>query len=245
METRKLLETAKQAAIEAYNFLKKNRDYQKVLKNLDRDVKIKGDKESEKLIIDFLNKKTNFSIITEESGFLSNSNNKNIWIIDPIDGSLNYSKGIPFSAVSIGLWQDKKPILGVILDLNNKDMYSGIVGVGAWLNNLKINVSYKKSKSASIIATGFPIATNFSSNNLIRLVGLIKDYKKVRLFGAASISLAYYSCGKVDSYFEESIKLWDVAAGIAIAKGAGGLIEFSDYDEDYILNVNAKVNIKN
>lgn len=243
MKNKQLLNIAKKAALIASNFLQNSLDSKEVLNDLSRDVKIKGDKESEKLIIKFLREQTDFSIISEESGFISSKSENYTWIIDPIDGTLNYSKNIPFSAISIGLWDKKNPILGVIKDLNNNDIYSGIVGDGAWLNNKRIKISCKKNISDSIIATGFPVSTDFSKNNLNVLLDFLQKYKKVRLFGAASLSLAYYSCGKVDSYYENNIKLWDVAAGIAIAKSAGGDIEFTDYDKDFILNVNAKTNL--
>ncbi len=243
MENKQLLDIAKKAALIASNFLKKSHDSKEVIHDIVRDVKIKGDKESEKLIIDFLTKQTFFSVISEESGFIPNKNENYTWIIDPIDGTLNYSRNIPFSAISIALWNNKNPILGVIKDLNSNDIYSGIVGDGAWLNNKRIKVSFKKNISDSIIATGFPVSSDFSENNLNTLLDFLQKYKKVRLFGAASLSLAYYSCGKVDSYYEKNIKLWDAAAGIAIAKSAGGDIEFTDYNKDFVLSVNAKTNL--
>lgn len=214
----------------------------KIEKNLSKDVKVFADKMSEKVIINFLNESTNFSILSEELGYIDKSS-KYTWIIDPVDGSVNFSRDIPFSAISIGLWEKNKPILGIIYDINNNDVYKGIVGEGSWLNNKPIYTKIVTNVEDAIICTGFPIATDFSDHGIKDFINQIKGFKKTRLFGSASLSMAYLAKGCVDAYYEKNIKIWDVAAGIAIVIAAGGRVEFSKIDSSFKLNVKASGNL--
>ena len=239
MDIEKLLKTACSAAKAGHlAIFDEKTNNQKVEKDLDRDVKIYADRKSEKAIINFLSAQTTFSILAEESGWKENKSDY-IWIIDPIDGSLNFSRDIPLSCISIALWKNNKPVLGVIFDFNHNNLYTGIVGKGAWLNGKEIKVNNINHFSDAILCTGFPVSTDFSAAGISEFVEEIRKYKKVRLLGTAALSLAFVACGKADAYKENNIKLWDVAAGLAIVKSAGGIIEYTTTVNDKVLNVTA------
>jgi len=225
-----LLDLAIDCAFNAYRSIANDiSQYQKVEQDLDRDVKIAADKKLESFIIEHLIKETQFSILSEETGAVtkSSSNSKYHWIIDPLDGSLNFSRGIPVSCISIALWKDMEPLLGVVYDFNHNETFSGIVGEGAWLNNKPITVSNITEISKAVLCTGFPVSTDFSMKSIFKFSEKIREFKKVRLLGSAALSLAYVACGRADIYFENDIKIWDVAAGLALVKAAGGVVKYS------------------
>lgn len=199
----------------------------KVIYSKGKDIKIATDLKADALLKKILMKKVNLPIFSEEDVSHGSLDNKLIWVVDPLDGSLNYSRNIPLSAVSIALMKNKISILGVIYDFHRKELFSGISNKGAWLNGKKIGVSKTKEKSQAILTTGFPSDTSYKTRDLRKYVSFVQNFKKVRLFGSASLSLAYVACGRVDAYFEKDIKIWDIAAGLAIVKGAGGKCKIS------------------
>ncbi len=239
MNNHDILKIGISAVKEAYKILSSSKFSSEIIKKTDHDVKIRGDLESEKVIINYLTNKTEFKVLSEESYNDLDYEDDYVWIVDPIDGSVNYSRKIPFYAISLALWKKNKPILGIIYDLSNDDLYSGIVNEGAWLNSKKIKVSNCKKLSNAIMATGFPVSSNFSKKNILEFVDLVKCCHKVRIFGSAALSMSLLSSGKLDSYLENSIKIWDVAAGIAIVKAAGGCFEIKKSNDNHIISVKA------
>lgn len=224
---KELLEIAENAARLAGDFLNSSRSsMEKVIVDRRRDVKIRGDKRSEKIILSYLKNNTKIYILSEENPqyAVKDGSGSLLWIVDPLDGSLNYSRGIPLCCVSIGLWYGDRPVLGAIYDFNNDEMFLGLIGEGAWLNGQEIKVSTNKRKEQAVLCTGFPVNTNFSPDAIITFMEHIRSYKKVRLLGSAALSLAYVASGRADAYYEKDIMLWDVAAGAAIVKAAGGKI---------------------
>jgi myo-inositol-1(or 4)-monophosphatase len=222
------LNIAEEAALSSGNFLLKNVNSnlgRKVEYSTGRDIKISADKLSEDIIIEIL-KKTNFSILTEESGLLVDKGiyeSEDLkWIVDPLDGSLNYFRKIPLCCVSIGLWANRKPILGVVYDFNSKNLFSGISQACSWLNKEKIKPSKVCKINQAILCTGFPINTDFSAQALNKFVEKVHAYKKIRLLGSAALSLAYVATGLVDAYMENGIMFWDIAGGLSILDGVGG-----------------------
>lgn len=239
MNNHDILKIGISAVKEAYKILSSSKFSSEIIKKTDHDVKIRGDLESEKVIINYLTNKTEFKVLSEESYNDLDYEDDYVWIVDPIDGSVNYSRKIPFYAISLALWKKNKPILGIIYDLSNDDLYSGIVNEGAWLNSKKIKVSNCKKLSNAIMATGFPVSSNFSKKNILEFIDLVKCCHKVRIFGSAALSMSLLSSGKLDSYLENSIKIWDVAAGIAIVKAAGGCFEIKKSNDNHIISVKA------
>lgn len=234
-----LLHLAEEAVLFAGHHLKHNRPgWKQVEKTSDHDVKILADRISEDLIVKQLKRGSNIKIFSEESGYVGCNNEKGerknkselYWIIDPLDGSLNYHKNIPFCCISIALYKGKNAILGVVYDFVHDELFNGIVGEGAWLNQHSINTSQICEISDAVLGTGFPVNTDFSSGAVSNFVGQIQQYRKVRLLGSAAISLCFVACGRLDSYQEENIMFWDIAAGCALVQSAGGKVHFDIRD---------------
>jgi myo-inositol-1(or 4)-monophosphatase len=220
------LKIAKYAARKAGKaLLEKRVSFSKIDSASRRDVKIEGDVAAEGIILSHLKKKSPYPFLSEEFGMSPlKENNQYKWIVDPLDGTVNYSRGIPFSNISIGLFHGETPILGVVYDFNRDELFSGIVGKGAWLNEKKISVSNIKKTDDAILCTGFPVKSDFSKESINDFIENVQHYKKVRFFGAAALSICYVACGRTDAYSENNIMLWDVAAGCAIVLSAGGFV---------------------
>ncbi|MGL1887871.1 MAG: inositol monophosphatase [Reichenbachiella sp.] len=205
------------------------------------DIKLQLDKEAERLIIDRLQSNFGYSILSEEIGLLGSiEKGKPYWIIDPIDGTMNYSRNCPLACVSIALWVDDGPILGVVYDFFRQELFSGLIGSGAWLNGVGLKPSKVDEKSQAILATGFPTYLEINDTSLTEFLDQVKSYKKIRMFGSAALSLCYVACGRVDAYKENRIKLWDVAAGLAINAAVNvkyRMREHGNYDTDTYVGV--------
>lgn len=194
----------------------------------DKDVKTEADKASQELIINHL-KKTDIPILAEESSnyhdlssIVQEHLRNKIWIVDPLDGTMNFTRGFKMAAVSIALWEKGEPVLGVVHDINHNKVYWGSRVTGAWCDDMPIKVSTVGSLNNAILATGFPTGRLFDSDSLRNFISQIQVYKKIRMIGSAALSLAYVAAGNFDVYEEEDIYIWDVAAGLAIVSAAGG-----------------------
>ena len=191
----------------------------------EKDIKLNVDTEINNKIISFLVNKFPYPIISEEeiNQLSYNSYDEKFWIIDPLDGSLNFSRNIPMSCISIALFNGKKTEFGCIYDFNRKELF--VSGTNnCFLNNHKITTSNINEKSKGILCTGFPSWRNYGKDSLNKFMHQIKDWKKIRAIGSAALSLAWVARGWVDAYMEEDIRIWDVAAGLALVKAAGGEI---------------------
>lgn len=239
MDNNELFGFAKEAVLGAANELITSREE---LKNADlevnKDIKLKADKASEKILMNKL-KETDLSILSEEYGLLGENTGGKIWIIDPLDGSMNYSRGFPMCCVSVALWEDKKPVFGIIYDLSRADMYSGMIGVGAWKNENPVFTSKTEDISKAVLCTGFPVYMDYSEEFLKGFIGQVQSFKKIRMIGSAALSLAFVGAGYADVYFERNIKLWDIAAGLAIIQAAGGECEMVEINGEYGFDVRA------
>lgn len=223
MINQKFFELAKDIAVQAGTLLSQSAR-NNIISAEGRDIKHQGDRDAEQFILNEL-KSTDIPVLTEESGEIGKiGEGSPFWIIDPLDGTMNYSRNNPFCCVSIALWQGDTPLFGVIYDFNRKELFSGFVGEGAWLNEQPIHVSTVSHQSEAILATGFPTYSDFSDDHLKKFIIQVQQFKKIRMFGAAALSLAYVACGRVDAYMENDIMLWDVAAGAALVAAAGGEI---------------------
>lgn len=162
--------------------------------------------------------------ITEEKT-ISKKGKKYNWVIDPLDGTTNFIHHIPCYAISVGLIENDKPILGVIYELNLKECFYAWENGGAFLNEKKISISKNKKLSESLIATGFPYDTSGKLNRHLKIIShFLKNTRGVRRLGAATVDLAYVACGRFDGFYEYNLNSWDVAAGIIIVKEADGKI---------------------
>jgi myo-inositol-1(or 4)-monophosphatase len=188
-----------------------------------REMKAVADRALEKEILRSL-ASTGLPVLSEEAGYLPSEHDEQYWwIIDPLDGTFNFIKGLGPSAVSIGLWKRDRPVLGVVYDLKERRLVWGGAGIGAYSGGERISVSATSSLEQASICTGFPTRFEFDDiNALQRFARTVKPFAKVRMIGSAAISLLHVACGSADAYAEQDIMLWDVAAGIAIVEGAGG-----------------------
>lgn len=240
MKYKQEFELAKKVALEVGDFLN-SQTIKKIDSQDGKDIKLELDRKSEELIINTLTKEFGYSILSEEIGLTKDiEENTPYWIIDPIDGTLNFSRDNPTCCISIALWMDKSALLGVIYDFNRDELFSGYVGNGAWLNDIPLKSQVKKDKSQSILATGFPTYMSDDSETLKVFIHQVQEYKKIRMIGSAALSLAYVACGRFDTYMENDIKIWDVAAGIAINQVIG-----NKYQIEYLENfgTNTKIGV--
>ena len=183
-----------------------------------------SDLKTEKIIIEELKKaKPNYSILSEENGIENNKDKKNTWIIDPIDGTVNFLHGIPHFAISIALKSNDEIISGLIFDPIKNEMFYGEKNNGAFFNNHRIRVSKKNDINDCLFVTG----------------GKIKNEPRLpyRKSGCAALDMAYVASGRYDGYFQNDLNLWDIAAGIVLVKEAGGVLN----EIDLSVNKNLKI----
>jgi len=193
-----------------------------------------SDLKTEKIIIEELKKaKPNYSIISEESGIEQNRDKKNTWIIDPIDGTINFLHGIPHFAISIALKSDNEIVSGLIFDPIKNEIFYGEKDNGSFFNNQRIRVSKKDSLNDCLFGTG----------------GKVEDETNLpyRKSGCAALDMAYVASGRYDGYFQKNLNLWDIAAGIVIIKEAGGIINEIDLSKNKNIKIvasSANINTK-
>tara|TARA_B100000214_G_scaffold18394_2_gene12348 strand:+ start:364 stop:1086 length:723 start_codon:yes stop_codon:yes gene_type:complete len=229
MNYKEYLDIAKKTAIKAGDFLIKNKLNKKVvLTEEGRDIKLELDRETENLIRKEL-EKTNIIILGEEFGGEISSKSLR-WVIDPIDGTANYFRGLDQCCVSIALMDQDKSKLGIVYNFNNGEIYSAAEGHGCYLNDSKINVSDIDQKNKASITTGFPASETIDSQ--YEFLDELQGWKKIRMFGSAALSCAYIASGKCDYYAEKGVYLWDFAAGICLVEEAGGNAEYSLIDDE-------------
>ena len=174
-----------------------------------------ADLKAEKIIIDELKKaKPNYSILSEEGGSELNKDKNNTWIIDPIDGTLNFLHGIPHFAISIALKSNDEIVSGLIFDPIKNEIFYAEKDNGSYLNNSRIRVSKKNDINECLFATGGKTKKDINI-----------QYRKS---GSAALDMAYVAAGRYDGYFQNELNLWDIAAGIVLVKEAGGLINNID-----------------
>ncbi len=183
-----------------------------------------SDIKTEKIIIDELNKgRPNYSIISEENGIKKNKDSKNTWVIDPIDGTINFLHGLPHFAISIALKTNDEIISGLIFDPIKNEMFYAEKDNGAYFNNHRIKVSKKNDINECLFATG---------NKISEKIDLT-----IRKTGSAALDMAYVAAGRFDGFFQNNLNLWDIAAGIILIKEAGGVINDINLSECKNLNV--------
>jgi len=179
-----------------------------------QDFVTNSDIKVEKILIEELKKaRPNYSILSEENGTEKNKDQSYTWIIDPIDGTVNFLHGIPHFAISIALQFKNEIISGLIFDPIKNELFYAEKNNGAFFNNQRIRVSKKKNIDECLFAIG-------KIDN--------KPDFTYRRTGSAALDMAYVASGRFDGYFQNNLHLWDIAAGIIIVKEAGGIINEID-----------------
>ena len=184
------------------------------------------DHKAEKAIIEFIQANVpDSNFIAEESGDSGNKGANHTWIIDPLDGTVNFAHHIPLFAVSIGVEKEGKLVSGVIYQPMTQELFIAEKGIGAFLNGHQIHISPTKKLTDCILATGFPY--NLSENPfhcIDHFLDILKAGIPIRRMGAAAIDFAYVAAGRFEGFFEVSLAPWDCAAGMLLVEEAGGTV---------------------
>ena len=176
-----------------------------------KDFVTNSDLKAEKIIIEELKKaRPNYSILSEEQGIENNKDENNTWIIDPIDGTINFLHGVPHFAISIALKSNNEIISGLIFDPIKNEIFYAEKNNGAYFNNQRIRVSKKNQMNDCLFVAG----------------GKLKKEPELtyRKSGCAALDMAYVASGRYDGYFQNNLNLWDIAAGIVLVREAGGIV---------------------
>jgi myo-inositol-1(or 4)-monophosphatase len=189
------------------------------------DLVTQADKESEAVILETIRGEfPDHYILSEEIGELPRDSNYK-WIVDPIDGTVNFANGIPICCVSIGLEKDGKMIMGAVYNPIMGEFFVAERGQGATLNDRRIKVSSRDDVSTSCVVTGFPYTYMDIPNGPIQVFErFIRKGVPLRRLGSAAIDLCWVAAGRFDAFYEHSLKAWDSAAGFLIVEEAGGKV---------------------
>lgn len=184
------------------------------------------DKDAENTIVEIIRKSyPDHTIIGEECGLLQGKDDDYQWIIDPLDGTNNFVKGIPHYAVSIALKVKGKIDQAVVYDPIRGELFSASRGKGAQLNGFRIRVNQHRELAGTILATGFPFKHKQHTNAYMEMFKvLFGKTADMRRTGSAALDLAYVAAGRIDGFFEIGLKPWDTAAGELLVIEAGGLV---------------------
>ena len=168
-----------------------------------------------------------YAILGEEGGAQKGNRgpSRHTWVIDPLDGTSNYLRGLPHWCVSIALCEGPEPLHGVVFDPLRNELFIATRGAGAQLNDKRIRVAERKDLAGAVIATGFPPRERKRADAQLDCVkALLQEAEDVRRTGSAALDLAYVAAGRVDAYFEAGVQAWDVAAGALLVREAGGRV---------------------
>ena len=192
---------------------------------LDYDIKLDLDVRSQQLITDhILNTFPDHAIYGEE-GIGGNQESPYQWIVDPIDGTVNYFYGIPHFCISIALRKDGEIIAGVIYDPMLDEMFAVEKGGPAMLNGKTISVSKRAEMSSAVVTIGFSKTRESMDAGFARYKRIAVQVRKTRMLGSAALAMAYIACGRLDAYIEEQISIWDIASGLLLVEAAGGKVD--------------------
>lgn len=227
-------------------YAKKDVDFERKGYN---DVATAADKESEKAIIEEIDKRfPEHSILAEESG-ATQKGAKYRWIIDPLDGTSNFKHKVPIFCVSIALEIDEEIHCGIVYNPAINELFVAEAGKGAYFNDSRISVSDADQSEFSLFATGFIPYPGVLEKNLKVFEHFMKTGHLVRRFGSAAIDLAYTACGRFDGFWEFNLNPWDIAAGMLLVEEAGGRVTDAlggkmTFESDSIVASNGKMHEK-
>lgn len=155
-----------------------------------------------------------------------------VWVVDPLDGTVNFVHGIPQVAVSVALWADGRPVVGVVVDVARNEMFAASGGGGATRAGRSMVVSSRADLGESLVATGFPYDRHVQSEYYAAVVArALREAQDLRRLGSAALDLAWVACGRLEGYWERGVRPWDTAAGLLLVTEAGGLVTNLEGDE--------------
>jgi len=180
---------------------------------------------------------SDFNVIAEESDNTDKIFSNSI-IVDPIDGTTNFVNKLPHTAISVGVYKDKKPFIGIVYNPILDELYTAVVGEGAYCNGEKIEVSTENIFQKALLSTGFPYTSGTCEDDLNDVMKKMKiilpKCQDIRRLGSAALDLCYVAKGVYEGYYEMNLKAWDVSAGLIILQEAGGKVSNID-GNDYVL----------
>ena len=225
-----LLPIALDAATQAGQLIKSNFGSDLTVNEMQRhDIKLELDVRSQKLITEIILKNDpTHAILGEEEGDIGGDGDVE-WIVDPIDGTVNYYFNIPHFCVSIAARNraTKETLLGVIHDPMMNETWSVVKGGPPMLNGKPITVSNRAAMAEAVVTVGFSKSKSALDLGFERYKRIAYEVRKTRMLGSAALALAYIACGRLDAYVEEQISLWDIAAGVMLVEAAGGKVSTS------------------
>ena len=225
-----LLATAEQAAREAGALLRNwSRQLQVNQKTGPADLVTEADVAAQRLIYELIHTRYPEHNFLGEEGLLKTDGKSDFrWIIDPLDGTSNYVHGYPYYAVSIGLERAGELLLGVIHDPTRDETFASLVGHGATLNGQPIGVSRITELKHAMVIASFPPGVNPESPPIARFLRVLPHAQTIHRTGSAALNLAYLAAGRIEAFWSSSLKPWDMAAGVAIVREAGGRVTRMD-----------------
>ncbi len=223
---REFIETAEAAARAAGGLLKEHYETELDVDELKaHDIKLALDVESQELITARILDDFPEHAIYGEEGIAGNQDSAYQWIVDPIDGTVNFFFGIPHFCISIAVRKEGEMVAGVIFDPMLEEMWSVIRGEPAALNGRPIAVSNRGQLSEAVVTIGFSKTKESMEAGFQRYRRIAFQVRKTRMLGSAALAMAYIACGRLDAYIEEQISLWDIAAGHLLIESAGGRVD--------------------
>jgi len=230
MNDTKYLEVAEEAARAAGGLLRSHFGRPLTVdENHAHDIKLELDKRSQALIESLILSRFPDHAIYGEEGITGDQSSEFQWVIDPIDGTVNFFYSVPHFAISIALRQSGKIIVGAIYDPMRDEMWSVVRGGVPTLNQQPIAVSARTEIGEAIVSVGVAKSIDTITSTLPLFEKMLRSVKKCRMMGSASLDIAYVASGRLDAYIEGAISLWDVAAGILLVEAAGGTVTLTPH----------------
>jgi myo-inositol-1(or 4)-monophosphatase len=203
-----------------------------------RDIKTQADLDAESAMFEILRSTSSLPILSEEAGADSGFDaTATGWVVDPLDGTANFARGLPIACTCLALLRDGTPALGIVHDVFRNERWMGGPDLPTTCNGTPVQCSTMDDMSQAILTTGFPRLFDFTHDSIDTCMRRLSAFKKVRMIGSAGMSLAWTAGGRMDVYSEEGIFLWDVAAGLALVEGAGGRVHSSAVAKDWRCDV--------
>jgi myo-inositol-1(or 4)-monophosphatase len=243
------LDAAEKAARAAGQLLRKNFGRpQRVNAVAAHDIKLQIDIQTQELITKLLLKEFPRHALYGEEGIVGDQSSEHQWIVDPLDGTVNYFYGIPHFCVSIALRRRNEVMVGVIYDPIRREMWKGQKGETSKLNGDPVHVSDRADLAEAVVSVGLAKTGETINANFPLLQQMVHRVRKCRVLGSAALDMAYVACGRLDAYIEQGISLWDIGAGWLLVENAGGTVDLrprEDMKDKYsIIASNGVINLK-
>lgn len=227
------LRVAEAAAREAGAYLRSRfHEVHRVNEMLPHDIKLQLDRDTQQLIVQRLTQAYPDDAVLGEEGVRGDTAADSLWIVDPLDGTVNYFYGIPIFCVSIALRVHGELVLGCVYDPMQDECYTALASRFARLNGRDIRVSARAAMAEAVVFVGHGRHDGSGAEGVRRFAHISSQVRKVRILGSAALTLCYIAAGRFDAYIENRIHVWDFAAARVILEAAGGALEYCPLAEN-------------